>query len=216
MFSEDPTEQALYHAIATVASLLLRIGEVGKRFSAQPGRKPRDSATGEDQPAAPISAQDPAHELQPPAASDPQAKAGGDTPLGRAPPESQVASGEGGGEGQGSPPRRLSDDETKDDTSMSSYSVVSAGSLQCEDLAEDTALVGGEAHSPSATARSGGSVDADWSISFEQILASVLTESVLVDFFEKRVDIGLKIKDHKKVERQLSTSSDHEHSGVSG
>lgn len=37
-------EQDLYHAIATVASLLLRIGEVGKRFSAWPGRKSRDSA----------------------------------------------------------------------------------------------------------------------------------------------------------------------------
>uniref|UniRef100_A0AAY4CBQ1 TBC1 domain family member 9B n=1 Tax=Denticeps clupeoides TaxID=299321 RepID=A0AAY4CBQ1_9TELE len=33
MFSEDPLEQELYHAIATVASLLLRIGEVGKRFT---------------------------------------------------------------------------------------------------------------------------------------------------------------------------------------
>ena len=35
-------EQDLYHAIATVASLLLRIGEVGKKFSVQPGRKPQD------------------------------------------------------------------------------------------------------------------------------------------------------------------------------
>ncbi|KAM9694582.1 TBC1 domain family member 9B isoform 7-T7 [Trichechus inunguis] len=49
-----------------------------------------------------------------------------------------------------------------------------------------------------------------------EILASILTESVLVNFFEKRVDIGLKIKDQKKVERQFSTSSDHEQSGVSG
>ncbi|XP_028383555.1 TBC1 domain family member 9B isoform X1 [Phyllostomus discolor] len=216
MFSEDSMEQVLYHAIATVASLLLRIGEVGKRFLVQPDRKPRDSTPGEDQPAAPKSTQNPVHVPQPPAESDTQAKAGGDTPLGKAPPESPAASEEGGGEGRGSPPQRLSDDETKDDTSISSYSVVSSGSLQCEDLAEDTALVGGEPCSPSAAVRSGGSVDTDWSISFEQILASVLTESVLVDYFEKRVDIGLKIKDQKKVERQLSTSSDHEHSGISG
>lgn len=209
-------EQVLYHAIATVASLLLRIGEVGKRFLAQPDRKSRDGAPGEDQPATPESTQDPAHVLQPPAESDTGAKAGGDTPLGKAPPESLAASEEGGGEGRGSSPQRLSDDETKDDTSMSSYSVVSSGSLQCEDLAEDTALVGREPRSPSTAAHSGGLVDTDWSISFEQILASVLTESVLVDYFEKRVDIGPKIKDQKKVERQLSTSSDHEHSGVSG
>ncbi|EPQ06953.1 TBC1 domain family member 9B [Myotis brandtii] len=181
MFSEDSMEQDLYHAIATVASLLLRIGE----------------------------------ELQPPAVGDPQARAGGDTQLGKAPQESQVVGEGGGGEGLGSPSQRLSDDETKDDMSMSSYSVVSTGSLQCEDLADDTVLVGAEARSPLAPSRNGGSVDTDWSISFEQILASILTESVLVNFFEKRMDIGLKIKDQRKVERQFSSSSDHEHSGVS-
>lgn len=209
MFSEDPKEQDLYHAIATVASLLLRIGEVGKRFLGQPGRKLRDTAPGEDKPPAPGPPQDPAREIQSPAMGDPQARAGGDTQLGNVPQESQVVGQGGSGEGQGSPSQRLSDDETKDDMSMSSYSVVSTGSLQCEDLADDTVLVGGEA-------RSGGTVDADWSISFEQILASILTESVLVNFFEERVDIGLKIKDQRKVERQFSTSSDYEQSGVSG
>ncbi|XP_071468245.1 TBC1 domain family member 9B isoform X3 [Marmota flaviventris] len=219
MFSEDPMEQDLYHAIATVASLLLRIGEVGKKFSTRTGRKPRDGAhsgdhnstTEEDELPAPEPHQDPIRELQPPAAGDPQAKAGGDTHLGKAPQESQMVVEGGSGEGQ-----LLSDDETKDDISMSSYSVVSTGSLQCEDLADDTVLVGGEARSPTATSRTGGSVDTDWCISFEQILASILTESVLVNFFEKRVDIGLKIKDQKKVERQFSTSSDHEQSGVLG
>ncbi|XP_053422695.1 TBC1 domain family member 9B isoform X1 [Nycticebus coucang] len=215
MFSEDPMEQDLYHAIATVASLLLRIGEVGKKFS---GRKPRDGAHSgdhdvatEDEPSAPEPHQDASREAQPPAAGDPQAKAGGDTHLGKAPQESQVVVEGGSGE---APSQLLSDDETKDDMSMSSYSVVSTGSLQCEDLTDDTVLVGGEARSP--TARSGGTVDTDWCISFEQILASILTESVLVNFFEKRVDIGLKIKDQKKVERQFSTSSDHEQPGVSG
>ncbi|XP_021795946.1 TBC1 domain family member 9B isoform X1 [Papio anubis] len=213
MFSEDPMEQDLYHAIATVASLLLRIGEVGKKFSARTGRKPRDCATEEDEPPAPGPHQDAARELQPPAAGDPQAKAGGDTHLGKAPQESQVVVEGGSGEGQGSPSQPLPDDEAKDDTSMSSYSVVSTGSLQCEDLTDDTVLVGGEACSP--TARIGGTVDTDWCISFEQILASILTESVLVNFFEKRVDIGLKIKDQKKVERQFSTASDHEQPGAS-
>lgn len=146
----------------------------------------------------------------------PRPKPGGDTHLGKAPHESQVVGDGGGGEGRGSPSQLLSDDETKDDMSMSSYSVVSTGSLQCEDLADDTVLVGAEARSPPAPTRCGGTVDTDWCISFEQILASILTESVLVNFFEKRVDIGLKIKDQKKVERQFSTSSDLEQSGVSG
>ncbi|CAO2642805.1 TBC1 domain family member 9B [Lemmus lemmus] len=222
MFSEDPMEQDLYHAIATVASLLLRIGEVGKKFSARTAKKPRDgahskshnSATEEDEPPVAKPHQDPTRECQPPAAGDPQAK-GSDTHLGKALQDSHVVVEGGGGEGQGSPCLLLSDDETKDDMSMSSYSVVSTGSLQCEDLTDDTVLVGGEACSPTATSRIGGTVDTDWCISFEQILASILTESVLVNFFEKRVDIGLKIKDQKKVERQFSTSSDHE-PGVSG
>lgn len=224
MFSEDPMEQDLYHAIATVASLLLRIGEVGKKFSARTAKKPRNgahggdhsSATEEDEPPQPKPHQDPTQECQPPAAGDPQAKASGDTHLGKALQGSHVIAEGGSGEGQGSPSLLLSDDETKDDMSMSSYSVVSTGSLQCEDLTDDTVLVGGDACSPTAaaTSRSGGTVDTDWCISFEQILASVLTESVLVNFFEKRVDIGLKIKDQKKVERQFSASSDHEPPGV--
>lgn len=224
MFSEDPLEQDLYHAIATVASLLLRIGEVGKKFSALTTKKPRDGAhsgdhngaTEEDEPPIPKLHQDPARDCQPPAAGDPQAKASGDMHLGKALQDSHVIVEGGSGEGQGSPSLLLSDDETKDDMSMSSYSVVSTGSLPCEDLTEDTVLVGGEACSPTATSRTGGTVDMDWCISFEQILASILTESVLVNFFEKRVDIGLKIKDQKKVERQFSTSSDHEPPGVLG
>ncbi|XP_055453113.1 TBC1 domain family member 9B isoform X2 [Psammomys obesus] len=225
MFSEDPMEQDLYHAIATVASLLLRIGEVGKKFSAaRTTKKPRDgthggdhnSATEEDEPPIPKPHQDPAREYQPPAAGDPQAKASGDAHPGKALQDGPAVVEGGSGEGQGSPSLLLSDDESKDDMSMSSYSVVSTGSLQCEDLTDDTVLVGGEACSPTATSRIGGTVDTDWCISFEQILASILTESVLVNFFEKRVDIGLKIKDQKKVERQFSTSSDHEPPGVLG
>ncbi|XP_040820397.1 TBC1 domain family member 9B isoform X5 [Ochotona curzoniae] len=216
MFSEDPLEQDLYHAIATVASLLLRIGEVGKKFSSHSGRKPTDAAAGDPQSPARELSQDPVQECQPPAAGDPQAKAGGDTHLGKVPQESQTVVEGGSGEGQGSPSQLLSDDETKDDISMSSYSVVSTNSLHCEDLMDDTVLVGVEARSPTATARIGNTVDTDWCISFEQILASILTESVLVNFFEKRVDIGLKIKDQKKVERQLSASSEHEPSVALG
>ncbi|XP_008048617.1 TBC1 domain family member 9B isoform X2 [Carlito syrichta] len=213
MFGEDALEQELYHAIATVASLLLRIGEVGKKFSARAGRKPQDGVPEQDRPPTPEAQPAAAPELLPPATGDLQAQGGGDTHLGRAPQDSQAVVDGGSGEGQGSPPQLLSDDDTKDDVSVSSYSVVSVGSLPCEDLPDDTVLVGGEARSPT---RSGGSVDADWCISFEQVLASVLTESVLVNFFEKRVDIGLKIKDHKKVERQVSTSSDYEPPGASG
>ncbi|XP_028906225.1 TBC1 domain family member 9B isoform X1 [Ornithorhynchus anatinus] len=216
MFSEDPVEQELYHAIATVASLLLRIGEVGKKFSNRLLKRAEDAGAGDaqdragqaDSPASEHGQNCAAGQQQPPA--EPAAKEGGAPPPGKTPRDPQIAGDGAGGEGQGSP----SDDETKDDTSMSSYSVVSTGSLQCEDLADDTVLVGCEAGG--AGARYGSTVDSDWSISFEQILASVLTEAALVNFFEKKVDVGLKIKEQKKMERQFSSSSDYELSSVSG
>uniref|UniRef100_A0A8C1WKV5 TBC1 domain family, member 9 (with GRAM domain) n=1 Tax=Cyprinus carpio TaxID=7962 RepID=A0A8C1WKV5_CYPCA len=172
MFSEDPMEQELYHGIATVASLLLRIGEVGKKFTNNGSKKT---------------------EVQLPQAVD------------ALQPEREDSSGEGGS-GQSlvskalaeaqleTPPATAagSDEEAKDDTSVSSYSVVSAGSLQCEDIADDTVLIG--CASGDAVDRRRGSVpDADWSITFEQVLASFLTETSLVDYFEKKHDIQSKI-----------------------
>ncbi|NWI14684.1 TBC9B protein, partial [Crypturellus soui] len=218
MFSEDPVEQELYHAIATVASLLLRIGEVGKKFSSRPMKKSEESKTHNSQDPAseeesPTSeqSQNSAVEQQPPA--DCEDKTPGDAQPGKTQQENQTL-GEGAGEGQGSPLQLLSDDETKDDLSMSSYSMVSTGSLQCEDIADDTVLVGCEGSS--SAARYGSTIDTDWSISFEQILASMLTETALVNYFEKKVNILQKIKDQKKVERQFSSSSDYELSSVSG
>ncbi|XP_043408520.1 TBC1 domain family member 9B isoform X7 [Chelonia mydas] len=219
MFSEDPVEQELYHAIATVASLLLRIGEVGKKFSNRPMKKTDDckanNTDAESEEESPTSehSQNSAVEQQPQA--DPEDRASGDIQAGKTHQEKQIQGDGDGGEGSGSPIQLPSDDETKDDMSMSSYSMVSTGSLQCEDIADDTVLVGCEASS--SAARYGSTIDTDWSISFEQILASMLTETALVNYFEKKVDIGLKIKEQKKVERQFSSSSDYDlSSSVSG
>ncbi|XP_026515114.1 TBC1 domain family member 9B [Terrapene carolina triunguis] len=220
MFSEDPVEQELYHAIATVASLLLRIGEVGKKFSNRPMKKTDDCKANNTQDAvseeeSPMSehSQNSAVEQQP--QPDPGDRASGDIQAGKTQQEKQTPGDGDGGEGPGSPIQLLSDDETKDDMSMSSYSMVSTGSLQCEDIADDTVLVGCEASS--SAARYGSTIDTDWSISFEQVLASMLTETALVNYFEKKVDIGLKIKEQKKVERQFSSSSDYDlSSSVSG
>uniref|UniRef100_A0A7N8XNN7 TBC1 domain family member 9B n=1 Tax=Mastacembelus armatus TaxID=205130 RepID=A0A7N8XNN7_9TELE len=189
MFSEEPLEQELYHSIATVASLLLRIGEVGKKFN-NGSKKPETTA---------IQAPSPTQTLP-------------------TNPQQEEASGEGGsGESQvcraladaqlESPAPQTSDEETKDDTSVSSYSVVSSGSLQCEDIADDTVLIGG------GEQRRGSVLDVDWSITFEQVLASLLTEPPLVDYFEKKRDIQSKMaacRAQRAVERQMSTASDHE------
>uniref|UniRef100_A0A8D3CUP3 TBC1 domain family member 9B n=1 Tax=Scophthalmus maximus TaxID=52904 RepID=A0A8D3CUP3_SCOMX len=177
MFSEEPQEQQLYHAIATVASLLLRIGEVGKKFNN--GSKKMETAAAQAPPL------------------DPQREGGsGEAQVCQALADAQLE--------PGTP--QTSDEEAKDDTSVSSYSVVSSGSLQCEDIADDTVLIGGEQ-------RRGSVLDVDWSITFEQVLASLLTEPPLVDYFERKVNIQDKMvacKTQRAVERQISSASDHE------
>uniref|UniRef100_A0A674CW38 TBC1 domain family member 9B n=1 Tax=Salmo trutta TaxID=8032 RepID=A0A674CW38_SALTR len=190
MFSEDPLEQELYHAIATVASLLLRIGEVGKKFTNNGANKPTDTTN----------TQAPAAELPQPEKEEPNGESSsGQSLVCRALAEAQLET----------PPQQTSDEEVKDDTSVSSYSMVSTGSLQCEDIADDTVLIGcaGEQQ------RRGSILDGDWSITFEQVLASMLTEPPLVDYFEKKGDIQARMapcKMQRRVERQVSSSSDHE------
>lgn len=179
MFSEEPLEQQLYHSIATVASLLLRIGEVGKKFNN--GSKKREEA-----------------EAPPPLREEGPAEAGlAESQVCRALAEAQL---------EPAAPQ-TSDEETRDDTSVSSYSMVSSGSLQCEDITDDTVLIGGGEQRRSSV------LDVDWSITFEQVLASLLTEPPLVDYFERKRDIRSKIsvcKAQRAVERQISSASDHE------
>ncbi|XP_061541189.1 TBC1 domain family member 9B isoform X1 [Phycodurus eques] len=119
MFSEEERdEQQLYHAIATVASLLLRIGEVGKKFN---NNHRATAASGQTEEAR------------------------------RAP-------------------------------------------------ADDDA--------PGAPTE-----DADWSISFQQVLASVLTEPPLVDFFERKRDIRDKMaaREARRVARRQTGSASFDH-----
>lgn len=166
MFSEEPEEQHLYHSIATVASLLLRIGEVGKKF--HNGSKKMDAADMQTPPTVPEAEE--AHS-------------------GAEPGEPQVCQQEAA------------------DTAASSEQDKEKipASLQREDLCEGAVLVGGMEH------RQGSVLDADWSITFEQVLASLLTEPPLVDYFERKRDIQSKVevcKAQRAIERQMS--SDHE------
>ena len=229
MFSEDPNEQELYHATAAVTSLLLEIGEVGKLFAGQPTKEGGSGGSG------PSCTQGiPAGMLFP--------KTGPGQPHGSesvAPlPASLAGDGEAHSLGgqmediklEDSSPRDngacssmlISDDDTKDDSSMSSYSVLSAGSheedkLHCEDIGEDTVLVRsgqGTAALPRST-----SLDRDWAITFEQFLASLLTEPALVKYFDKPVCMMARITSAKNIRlmgKPLTSASDYEISAVSG
>uniref|UniRef100_A0AAQ5YS30 TBC1 domain family member 9 n=1 Tax=Amphiprion ocellaris TaxID=80972 RepID=A0AAQ5YS30_AMPOC len=228
MFSEDVAEQELYHATATVTSLLLEMGEVGKLFSSS-GRRDLN-LDGRSEPS--MCARDVS---DPKISQEPQDLGDVFGPAGLENKSSPCEDGKGD-EASELPPMQdikledsspkdtgtssamlISDDETKDDTSMSSYSVLSAGSheldekLQCEDIADDTVLVRSDSRGsrlPHST-----SIDKDWAITFEQFLASVLTEQALVHYFEKPVEVAARItnaKNVRKVGRPLLSTSDYE------
>ncbi|XP_064417431.1 TBC1 domain family member 9 [Latimeria chalumnae] len=221
MFSEDPNEQELYHATATVTSLLLEIGEVGKLFVSQPIKEGHHcksqgiSCGGKE-----------SQQYHPGQGGLFQSGLGDEEKLSS---EQALCSQMEEIKLEDSSPRDngassamlISDDETKDDTSMSSYSVLSAGSheedkLHCEDIAEDTVLVrnGLTSSLPRST-----SVDKDWAVTFEQFLASLLTEPVLVRYFEKPVVMMAKIanaKNARMMGKQITSASDYEISCASG
>uniref|UniRef100_A0A8C9VNH7 TBC1 domain family member 9 n=1 Tax=Scleropages formosus TaxID=113540 RepID=A0A8C9VNH7_SCLFO len=196
MFSEDPREQELYHAAATVTSLLLEMGEVGKLFCNPTGMNMgvteegsvglgeqgflRLQTNGGDTRAEGLTGED----KQQPFAALEEVTLEDSLPLGGCLDSAEFFPDKGHG----------------DDVSVSSYSVLSSGShtelddrdrLRCEEIAEDTVLVrsshfGDSLPNPDC-------LDKDWTISFDQLLASVLTEAALVHYFEKPVDMAARL-----------------------
>uniref|UniRef100_A0A4W5NGM3 TBC1 domain family member 9 n=1 Tax=Hucho hucho TaxID=62062 RepID=A0A4W5NGM3_9TELE len=131
MFSEDAQEQELYHATATVTSLLLEMGEVGKLFCHSKDQEEQDQ-----------------------------------------------------------------DDPEESKTS---------GPARDGDTGTSSSIDGGLPHSTS--------IDKDWAITFEQFLASVLTEQALVLYFEKPVEVAARITNAKNVRKvgcSLLSASDYE------
>ena len=124
LFADEPNEQQLFHSIATVATLLLQIGEVGKKFSSLS-----------------VSDTTPTHPL-----------------------ECSTSS------------------ETSDTT--------------------------GKPDSLDLNRSSGSTIDQSWSVTFEQFLASMLTEEPLVSYFESHVDVMPAIERfrNRRLLRQSSAS----------
>uniref|UniRef100_A0A8C2IIT3 TBC1 domain family member 9 n=1 Tax=Cyprinus carpio TaxID=7962 RepID=A0A8C2IIT3_CYPCA len=218
MFSEDPNEQELYHATATVTSLLLEMGEVGKLFCSPAHKTDEDEDEDDEDDRIPACRSKQERTRCKPCDVETNSCVTGpleDIKLEDSSPKDTAMSSA----------MLISDDETKDDTSMSSYSVLSTGShelddkLQCEDIAEDTVLIrnggpyAGAGHHGKAGLPHSASIDKDWAITFLQFLASVLTEQALVQYFEKPVEISARItnaKNVRKVGHQHMSLSDYE------
>lgn len=243
MFSEDVAEQELYHATATVTSLLLEMGEVGKLFSSpvrqdlsmegqsEQSRFLRDTTdlktTQEAGPEGMFQQRVQNDAVVPSGVGSKQSPC--EEGSEQLPPMQDIKLEDSSPKDTGTSSAMLISD---DDTSMSSYSVLSAGSheldekLQCEDIADDTVLVRSDSSSNSernGQPHGGGphgrglphstSIDKDWAITFEQFLASVLTEQALVQYFEKPVDVNGRItnaKNVRKVGRPLLSTSDYD------
>ncbi|XP_072542784.1 TBC1 domain family member 8 [Salminus brasiliensis] len=60
-----------------------------------------------------------------------------------------------------------------------------------------------EGESPDQAAPSASEAEGDWTVRFEQILASLLTEQALVNFLERPVDLGAKISSAKERQYQV-------------
>ncbi len=250
LFTESPEEQQLYHSIATVATLLLKIGDVGKRFylrqaglpslgsfddsssldlSPQHGPSHQEAGAGASQTAA--SHSDAGASQAEAGASHREADAG-QTRAGA----SQEATGASPSEGSSAEPDspeqssatqapKLTENNksgldtgnvNKTDNTDAPKTANTEGEASCDTTAlENTGKTesgsGEEANdktSPSKGSRSPSHLpDSDWSITFEQFLASVLTESALVSYFERQVDIQSAIQKYRNrrlIERQSS------------
>uniref|UniRef100_A0A8C3XWY1 TBC1 domain family member 9 n=1 Tax=Chelydra serpentina TaxID=8475 RepID=A0A8C3XWY1_CHESE len=225
MFSEDPNEQDLYHATAAVTSLLLEIGEVGKLFTVQPTKDTDSSSNNCSKAIQSMLFQKKegsqqydfdqresfANEEETVCTDNALSAQMEDIKLEDSSPRDNGACSS----------MLISDDDTKDDSSMSSYSVLSAGSheeekLHCEDIGEDTVLV---RSSHNTSLRRSTSIDRDWAITFEQFLASLLTEPALVRYFDKPVSMMARITNAKNIRmmgKPITSTSDYEISTMSG
>ncbi|XP_061166989.1 TBC1 domain family member 9-like isoform X2 [Saccostrea echinata] len=155
LFSDNDQEQQLYHSIASVGTLLLEMGEVGKRFYLQ--KSVSESSAGETSSTGLDSLTDEVEKLK----LD-QSKGSSD----------------------------LSKEPQKDET--------------CSTQTETTKP---EEGSSPYSRNSYSKPDSDWSISFEQMVASLLTEQPLVTYFEKQVDVSeavSKMRNRRLITRQSS------------
>ncbi|XP_034627123.1 TBC1 domain family member 9 isoform X3 [Trachemys scripta elegans] len=229
MFSEDPSEQDLYHATAAVTSLLLEIGEVGKLFIVQPTKDTDSSSNSSSKAIQSMLFQkkgsqqydfDQRASFQASLIANEEETVCTDNMLSAQMEDIKLEDSSPRDNGACSS-MLISDDDTKDDSSMSSYSVLSAGSheeekLHCEDIGEDTVLV---RSSHSSSLRRSTSIDRDWAITFEQFLASLLTEPALVRYFDKPVSMMARITNAKNIRmmgKPITSTSDYEISTMSG
>ncbi|XP_076116678.1 TBC1 domain family member 9-like [Mytilus galloprovincialis] len=181
MFHDHPHEQQLYHSIATVGTLLLEIGEVGERFYL---KSVSESSQGEGTVS--VSEVD------------------------------TVAAYVKNVTIDSCPSKNSGSSETKENAEKSNCNDDSSSAMSGENLnvtQQDSGISeqsGDNLQSSTSDSSSQphSKPDSDWSISFEQFIASMLTEPPLVEYFEKIIDITediAKMRNRRLLTRQQST-----------
>lgn len=217
MFGDHPQEQDLYRSIAKVGSLLFEIGEVGKQFYKKT-KSPSHTAT---TTTATESSDD-----KPAASESDTADTGSEQVLDDKTAEESSNEMDDGicakadGNGSGDNPAVFTMTEQ-----MSGMNVAATDSASCSstgstpikhrqrrnpfgDPLDSTDDDSSPFHRPNSLTAI--SPDACWEITFEQFLASTLTEPSLVEFFEQRPDLIGMINGYKQrrtFQRQLSEIS---------
>ncbi|XP_072045709.1 TBC1 domain family member 9B-like [Amphiura filiformis] len=193
MFGDHPKEQDLYRSIAKVGSLLFEIGEVGKQFYKKKSPLATDSEserTDEESPAHLARKHETANETtkeEGNCAKNDGANGSGDSLEATQKMTSMQISDSASCSSTGSTPRHR------------------ARRNPFGDPLDDESPSHGRPDSLSLTA-----LDAYWEITFEQFLASTLTEPSLVDFFEQRPGVISLINGYRQrrtFQRQLSEFS---------
>uniref|UniRef100_A0AAY4AXZ0 TBC1 domain family member 8B n=1 Tax=Denticeps clupeoides TaxID=299321 RepID=A0AAY4AXZ0_9TELE len=170
LFHGDPEEESLFRAVARVTSLLLRMEEVGRRL--QENTSPSKTSTSPLQPLSPAtSTTSPFQTISPPETiASPRPDA---APVETVTSKLQVAHlGP-----EPSSPCKTGSDGAPASPDGSSNPSISSSTMETE-----------PANTPSDNTAPTSPTDMEWSFSFEQILASLLNEPVLVRFIEKPVD----------------------------
>lgn len=187
MCTGSPGEQQLYHSISTVATLLLQIGEVAKQFPKTLSRPPSADSEAMGTNTSSGTPDTRSSTLHEPAADSPRV-----IPKTKAVKKSPQLT-----PAETDPLRFLQGGDSDSDND----SII-------RDLEQS--------HAPKLSPRkeSHAQPDPDWSINFEQFLASMLTEPHLVAIFEKENDILSSIEVYRN--RRLKPTVDDDTASPSG
>lgn len=204
LFGGDPKEQDLYHAIATVGTLLLEIGEVGKKFYLQREELLSSSCASTESASESNSlaqASIPEIKEDSPLAENKNESANeiGDNSLNKAADgagdtvtdevSSKIGELDLNVETDGDKPE-ISVAKKPDQEEITQDVVCEQSDLVSEQsAADDGSLASLSAKHERTISTCSSKIDTDWSISFEQFLASMLTESALVTYFERPVNL---------------------------